>query len=454
MDRGTPIQRSLSARAARGLAVCLVLLAGRAAPGAEPAPAAEGSAAEALASGLTAEQKAELAFLGHLGWRFVRDPSVAKITAWEGTPCYRKNLASARAAGDLLVKVPPKVEAADLAAFAASLPGLADSIASRCAYQQKVQVATGRATTRLAELERQGRYEFPQFLFWNSFVFKFRAPQPEWTRSEWSWRATHSSADAVRALLERGGVAECYSAQQVAVWAIQYELYGHAAFDEAFPASELVIGRPPDVKSTPLGSTTRDEEPYPWRALLIAEADQQKDPGLVLAGFGPKAFAGVTGILRDQKGGEESNENFTIVTVTPAVVEAFRANGGFRFFAEQCKRAWDRREAERRGTAPAEGPTYDQIMSQPVFTEFVVYVQPFGVGPVRKVIEKEMIEEGNGPVYVLLYTHGREDAFFQLYRKTWEARFLRGEAAGMGAGVPSPPAPAGPPVAPPSSPGR
>jgi hypothetical protein len=411
-----------------------------------PAPHAGDGVSDEIAARLSPAARAELRLLEHLGWRLVRDPSVAGFTVAAGTPCYRKDLATAQAAGDLQIKVPATVTPEAIAAFSASLPSISQSLASRCAYLQKVQLAVGRATRRLADLQEAGRYDFPQLLFWNSPIFKFRAPESEWTRGEWSWKATNSASGAIGSILEVGGLAECYAAQQVAVWATQYYLFGPEAFDEAYSVADVIVGRPPDVMETEFGRFGDDSKEWPWKALVIGKEEQEKDPGLVLASLGPKAFAGVTGILRDQNGTEESNENFTIVSVTPRLVEQMKANGGFQLFTDQCKLAWDRWNAERRGTASKEGPTYEQIMSQPIFTDFVVYVQPFGVSPVRKALEKEMIEEKNGPVYVLLYLHGREDESFRRYRETWKSRFARGLQAGMGDfAVPSrgtpPPAP-------------
>src|SRR5262245_14910169 len=81
--------------------------AGAAEPDARPDPQA--TALARLDAVLSVEDRATARFLDHLGWRFVRDPSVREVLVHGGTPCRRADVAEAKAAGDLVIRIPEGV---------------------------------------------------------------------------------------------------------------------------------------------------------------------------------------------------------------------------------------------------------------------------------------------------------------------------------------------------------
>ena len=71
-------------------------------------------------------------------------------------------------------------------------------------------------------------------------------------------------------------------AQTVAAYAIQYELYGAAWFDETFSAEEIAIGQVQPYHETPIGKTMDVGDDYPWRALFLRPSDAAEDPGVTM----------------------------------------------------------------------------------------------------------------------------------------------------------------------------
>jgi hypothetical protein len=221
---------------------------------------------------------------------------------------------------------------------------------------------------------------------------------------------------------------ECYAAQWVAIFATQYELYGPEWFDEVFAPEELVLGRPPEIREFPIGSRTKVEIQHPWRALVIPEAQRRYDPALVLAQYGPRAFTGVTGIVLNQDPETYSNENVMIVSASQAVLDQLRRGGGLCVIAQRAKEAW---QHYRRSTgwftahgikAPAQA-ALERVFSEPVFSELIVYGHPYGVVPLRVIVEKKMAET-RSPVYLQLYLNGVEDFLYQRYREAWKRRHV------------------------------
>jgi hypothetical protein len=420
-----------------------------------PAPAAEPAdpVVAMLSAGLTPEQRAELAFLRHLGWRFVFDAGAKTPDMRVGTPCFRRDIEAAWAAGDLTVNVPPAMTREQIAAFGASLAPLVESIPTRCAYRQKLAVATREATRKLAAVAERGAYVFPKILFVNSPVFRCTLPRPEWRKVGVENLCTGSTAKAIEAVYERGGVAECYTGQWVALFATQYELYGAEWFDREFRADELRLGRPREAVQTAIGAYADEKRAFTWRALVIPEARMRDDPTLVLGELGPKAFVGVTGILQNEAEDPTANQNVLITSITPRAVEEFRTRGGLGRILEITREANEARKASRRGTSGSERAghlrRYEELLADPVMSELMVYVQPLGVVPFAKVADKEMYEDGK-PVKLRIYTNGLDEYFYQRYRAAWKARWLREQ--GLAAPPTAPPAPA--PVVPRHVPAR
>lgn len=426
------------ARSLRALLRPLLLL-GLALPGLLPleplrpsALSAEGPAAPAVPAplpayeaGLSFAERATLRFLEHLGWRVVSDPAAQPLAVEPGTPGWRASLAEAQAAGDLRIRVAPS--AAGAAALKAELPALADGIGSRLAYQHRVGEAVARATSKLQAATTAGRYKFPPLLFWNSPFFQFHPPKPEWAERGRLLVVESRPSEALEAFYTRGGLAECYSAQWLLVYAVQYELHGPAWFDEAFPPSQIVVGRPADVRETPIGQTMAGSRTYPYRALFVRPDETRYDAGTVLARYGPAAFHGLTGIVRCQDESDGGNQNLTSVSMTSRACEALRTKGGFAYVAQLGRQAADAHNRARglfRGGKDEAKAELDRILADPVLAEWRVYVHPFGVVPLAEMMRYET-DDNDKPVYVLPYVHGREDEFYRRYRRQVELAWLR-----------------------------
>jgi hypothetical protein len=400
----------------------------------EPPAARSDPQATALArldATLSPDDRATVRFLEHLGWRFVPDASVREVVAHGGAPCRRKDLDEARAAGDLVIRIPASAPL-DAARLGARLREIADGTSSRCAYQLRLAPAVREATRKLAEAEDRGDLSFPKLLGITSPWWRFEPPMPEWASRENLWEANGSPAGAIEAVYSKPGLAECYSAQWIAVFAAQYELYGKEFFDAAFKPEEVAVGPPDDVLTkTTFGKVSKDMVAYARWALLIGPEDAQVDATISLARHGPAAFVGLTGIVRDARGGERANQNFVVVSVSPRVSDSLVGCGTPTFYEASCA------ATEHLGTrlgrlasASVRRQQRDRLkayLEQPLFSEFIVYVHPFGVVPLGEVVLSEM-EKIEGPVHVMLYLHGREDAFFQRYRQAWRARWLAEQA--------------------------
>jgi hypothetical protein len=149
------------------------------------------------------------------------------------------------------------------------------------------------------------------------------------------------------------------------------------------------------------------------------------------------AFAALTGIVRAQDESEDANQNLTTISVSPRAAETLRVHG-IAYVTELGRKIAEahRGRRGRGGEARRCAAEYEQLLADPVLSEWIVYVQPFGIGPVGRMFRRET-ELNAKPVYVLLYVHGREDEFFRRYRATWQARWLRaqpGSTAPAGSG--------------------
>ena len=429
MIRGLPVA-SPPAMRIPALLVPLVLLATL--PLAPPAEAGEADeeARRAVYAALDPESRLVLRFLEHLGWRVEAVPNATVPEVWEGRPAERENLDGAIAAGDLRLRVPPALDGPALEAFRALLPRVADGTASRLAWRHRVAYATRAATAKLAEATARGRYTFPKVLFVDSPFFRMEPPEPEWECGRRLCRARGSAARAVEAVYVRDTVAECYVAQWLAVFAIQYELYGAEWFDESFRGDEIVVGRPQDVRGTPLGRFLTAEHSQGYRALLAPPERHRDDLLLVLGEHGPGAFPGATGVVENQFEGQNSNDNFVVVSISPRALALLRQRGGTRWLNEHLKAAWDLWVKARRdwvrGDPGTEGRReVAEFMTDPVFDEWILYVHPYGVVPLRKIVEQRF-GRVNTPVTVRLYDNGLDDALFRRYREAFTRRVREG----------------------------
>ena len=388
----------------------------------------------ALDAALTPAQRAEKAFLEHLGWRFVRDPSVATITVVGGAPTRRPDLAASHAAGDLRVLVPIAPTPDDVARFAASLPELADSVPSRGAWQFLVAPAVERSTRKLAANAERGAWTFPMWGPMHAQIFSMSPPKASWVRRKKICYAKERPSVAIEAFYGEQASTECFVAQSIAAYAIQYELYGPAWFDETFAADEIAIGQVEHYHTTPLGRSMNSPAGYPWRALFLRPADYDgTDLGLVLARLGPLAFPGLTGILMDQFGRKRSNQNLTFVSVSPAAIDSLVRHGGFPFLADGTRALLDLDQSAHASFATAADladnrAQMDAILADPVFREIRVYIHPYGVVTLGEMASKLLRRDGTA-VELIVYDEAREDTFFQRYRAAWKTRWERAPVA-------------------------
>lgn len=424
---GVAARLDLTARCAAWLTGALLLLlpaGGLAQPAAAggPAPASPQGAA-LLPADATPAERATLAWLEHLGWRFVADPSLPKVAVFPGRVGERASIAEAQAQGDLLARVPPTPAGA--AELRSMLPQFADGSATRLAWQHRVEEAGKVATDKLTALTKAKRWKFPPFLFWNTPWFQFHPPPEAWSEEKGVYRASGTPSQAIESIYLRGGLAECYTAQWIASYALQYELFGREALDEVLPAQDMVVGKPEDLKPTVLGQLMLPDRTYPYRALFMRPADLAVDAGLFLARLGPKAFAGMTGIVRAHDLSNSCNQNLTHVSMSPRACALLRERGGLPWVSEAGKQL----HALIRSRAPDAKAQKAALLADPVLSEWMVYVHPFGTVSLGWMLDYEISDEGKS-AYVMLYLHAREDWYYQRYRQAFERRWLAGKPIG------------------------
>jgi hypothetical protein len=391
-----------------------------------PARAPRPSLAARLHRVLSPEQRDEWAFLEHLGWRIAYDPAAKTVEARGGSPCRRRSLPEAVAAGDLFVVVPEGATDDDLARFGTTLAELAQSVPSRCAWQLRMGPAVERATAKLAEAAESGRWTFPQWAVIPALVFTMSPPEPAWVREGKVCRARTRPSEAVEAFYAEDCSTECYVAQTVAAYAAQYELHGREAFDAAFRPEEIAVGQVWHFHETPIGKTMNAPAGYPWRALFLQNSDRGVDPGLVLARLGPAAFPGLTGILMDQAGRSRSNQNLMFVSATPEATESMVRRGGFAWLAERSREllalhAECRARFAKGATIEANERRMEEILADPAFAGVRVYIHPYGVKTLAEMMDL-LLRKDRTAIHLVLYDQAREDAFYQRWREAFLAR--------------------------------
>ncbi|MBK0027628.1 hypothetical protein IAE57_15785 [Stenotrophomonas sp. S48] len=333
--------------------------------------------------------------LQRLGWRF--ETSALPAPDIHGGPvCQRASLADAQAAGDLRVRWP-----ADLpdSVRQALLQQLLDNPATVCAYSFLLGAATRSAT--------QALQDNPGFRFsglqlgWIGFGAGGAAAQGwQRTRSFGRGYVPQGSNSAALQAFQSGRVrAECGVGRQVAQLASQRALYGDAAFDAEFSRAELSIG-------TFLGLHATDS------ILLGAHAgDFVADGKAVRASAqGRQAFVGLPGFIEhvgDKALLDDLNnqaENFVVVDVGADAAQALAAHAGFAWYDQRNAQLWrlaqgiprvgrryferllyERDPALRAQLAPRYRATLermDQLLDDPFYQQFVIYVHPRGIRPI------------------------------------------------------------------------
>lgn len=378
--------------------------------------------------------------LQRLGWRF--DEVTAGAPQVHGGPvCTRASLAEAQAAGDLRVGWPAGMSAA---ARQALLQQLLDDPATVCAYAFELGAATQRAASALQD-NPTFRFSGPQ-LGW--IGFGLQGPRAQgWQRTRSFGRGFVPSAGNSHALeaFYSGAVrAECGVGRQVAQLATQRELYGDAAFDTEFAADELSIG-------TFLALHETDS------ILLGAHAGDFFADGKAVrtSAMGRQAFVGVPGFIEHvyDKGtlDDLSNqaENFVVVEVGEGAAQALAAHGGLAWYDQRNVELWKLAQAiprigqryferllfERDPNLRARlEPRYhdtlarmDQLLDDPFYQQFVIYVHPRGIRPIGYHIARLLDRNPRTPFSIDLAVHNLHTT---LYRRWREAQLRHCAATG------------------------
>lgn len=378
--------------------------------------------------------------LQRLGWRFedaeLRTPQVHK-----GPVCTRSSLAAAQAAGDLRVRWPADLPAGERQAL---LQQLLEDPATVCAYAFELGAATRRATSAL-QGNATFRFSGPQ-LGWIGFGLR-GAPAQGWQRTRSFGRGFVSSAGNSRALqaFYSGTVrAECGVGRQVAQLATQRELYGDAAFDTEFAADELSIG-------TFLALHATDS------ILLGAHAGEFFADGKAVrtSAMGRQAFVGVPGFIEHVYDNgtldDLSNqaENFVVVTVGEGAAQALAQHGGLAWYDQRNAELWNlaqdiprigqryferllfERDTQLRARlAPRYHDTLarmDQLLDDPFYQQFVIYVHPRGIRPIGYHVARLLDRNPRTPFSIDLAVHNLHTT---LYRRWREAQLRHCAATG------------------------
>lgn len=378
--------------------------------------------------------------LQRLGWRF-DEVEIPALQVHGGPVCTRASLAEAQAAGDLQVRWPAGLPAA---ARQALLQQLLDDPATLCAYAFELGAATRRAASALQD-NPGFRFSGPQ-LGWIGFGLQGAQAQG-WQRTRSFGRGFIPSAGNSRALQAfYGGAvrAECGVGRQVAQLATQRELYGDAAFDTGFAPGELSIG-------TFLALHRTDS------ILLGAHAGEFFADGKAVrtAAMGRQAFVGVPGFIEHvyDKGtlDDLSNqaENFVVVDVGDGAAQALALHGGLAWYDQRNAELWQLAQGIPRvglryferllferdpALRAALDPRYhaalarmDQLLDDPFYQQFVIYVHPRGIRPIGYHIARLLDRNPRTPFSIDLAVHNLHTT---LYRRWREAQLRHCAATG------------------------
>ncbi|CRX67410.1 unnamed protein product [Stenotrophomonas maltophilia] len=375
-----------------------------------------------------------------MGWRF-EEASLTAPQVRGGPVCTRASLADSQAAGDLQVRWPAALPAA---ARQALLQQLLDDPATVCAYAFELGAATRRATSAL-----QGnptfRFSGPQ-LGWIGFGLQ-GAPAQGWQRTRSFGRGfvpRAGNSHALQAFYSGAVRAECGVGRQVAQLATQRELYGDAAFDTGFAAEELSIGTflaLHDTDSILLGAHAGD---------LFADGKAVRTSAM-----GRQAFVGVPGFIEHvyDKGtlDDLSNqaENFVVVEVGEGAAQALALHAGLAWYDQRNAELWKlAQDIPRAGQRYFErllferdpqlrarlAPRYhaalvrmDQLLDDPFYQQFVIYVHPRGIRPIGYHIVRLLDRNPRTPFSIDLAVHNLHTT---LYRRWREAQLRHCAATG------------------------
>lgn len=378
--------------------------------------------------------------LQRLGWRF-EDAELRAPQVHKGPVCTRSSLAAAQAAGDLRVRWPADLPAGERQAL---LQQLLEDPATVCAYAFELGAATRRATSAL-QGNATFRFSGPQ-LGWIGFGLR-GAPAQGWQRTRSFGRGFVPSAGnshALQAFYSGAVRAECGVGRQVAQLATQRELYGDAAFDTEFAADELSIG-------TFLALRATDS------ILLGAHAGEFFADGKAVrtSAMGRQAFGGVPGFIEHVYDNgtldDLSNqaENFVVVTVGEGAAQALAQHGGLAWYDQRNAELWklaqdiprigqryferllfERDPQLRARLAPRYHDTLarmDQLLDDPFYQQFVIYVHPRGIRPIGYHVARLLDRNPRTPFSIDLAVHNLHTT---LYRRWREAQLRHCAATG------------------------
>lgn len=378
--------------------------------------------------------------LQRLGWRF-EDAGLRAPQLHKGPVCTRSSLAAAQAAGDLRVRWPADLPAGERQAL---LQQLLEDPATVCAYAFELGAATRRATSAL-QGNATFRFSGPQ-LGWIGFGLR-GAPAQGWQRTRSFGRGFVPSAGnshALQAFYSGAVRAECGVGRQVAQLATQRELYGDAAFDTEFAADELSIG-------TFLALHATDS------ILLGAHAGEFFADGKAVraSAMGRQAFVGVPGFIEHVYDNgtldDLSNqaENFVVVTVGEGAAQALAQHGGLAWYDQRNAELWnlaqdiprigqryferllfERDPQLRARLAPRYHDTLarmDQLLDDPFYQQFVIYVHPRGIRPIGYYVARLLDRNPRTPFSIDLAVHNLHTT---LYRRWREAQLRHCAATG------------------------
>lgn len=378
--------------------------------------------------------------LQRLGWRF-EDAAVAAPEIQGGPVCTRASLAAAQAAGDLHVRWPVDLPPASRQAL---LQQLLDDPATVCAYAFELGAATGRAT---AALQGNTGFRFSGLqMGWIGFGVQ-GAPSQGWQRTRSFGRGfvpTASNSHALQVFYSGSVRAECGVGRQVAQLATQRELYGDAAFDAEFKPAELSIGTflaLHDTDSILLGAHAGD---------FFADGKAVRTSAM-----GRQAFVGVPGFIEHVYDAgtldDLSNqaENFVVVSVGEGAAQALALHGGLAWYDQRNVELWtlaqhiprvgrryferllfERDPGLRAALAPRHRATLarmDQLLDDPFYQQFVIYVHPRGIRPIGYHIARLLDRNPRTPFSIDLAVHNLHTT---LYRRWREAQLRHCAATG------------------------
>lgn len=367
--------------------------------------------------------------LEELGWRFVPVDADA-VDIRPGTPCDRADLHEAQAAGDLVVRIPDRLDGVARARLSETL---LRHPATACAYGFALGTATRRAIDRLVD-NRGYRFSAVQ-IGWIGFGPTGSA-RDGWEPIAWfgrGYRPRGSNSRAIEAFYSGHVRSECGVGRQIAQYATQAELYGSEGFDAEFDADEIVIGtfhRLRPSRSILLG-TSAGRFTHDGRAVAASKTGRQ-------------AFMGLPGFIFhvfDRSTLDDLNnqaENFVVYDVGADAAAALRRHGGFEYYNQHNRAIWSlarslpgrkssryferlliERDPALRAALPADARAtvalLDAEFADPFYRDFEIYVHKQGVKPVGFHIARLLDRNPRTPFRIELGLHNLHTTLYDRY---------------------------------------